>query len=278
MNKWILTLALVMGVGFAQAQITQQGFSEAEQKLLEKDAKRLWESRDNKESLEEAVSKFDMIAGSNPQNLEVLAYLSRGHYLLGEFHNDDTDRKKSHFEKGRAYGEQGLMTNPEFKKLFSKDVEKAVSKITLKEIDVLFWASANLGRWARANGVFSSLKFKDQIVAMIKQVEKLKPDYYYGAVPRYWGGYYAIAPSIAGGDMKKSLKNFKDSIAMAPEFLGTHTLFADAYWVKEENKKEFEKELNFVLTAPLGPADIHPENKMEKERAGKLLAKIKDLF
>ena len=113
---------------------------------------------------------------------------------------------------------------------------------------------------------------------MIRKVEALKPDFFYGAVPRYWGSFYAIAPSIAGGDMVKSKENFKKSIAMAPESLTTRVLFAEYYWAEEGNKKEFKKELETVVNAPEGIAELRPENNLEKIKAKKMLENIGDYF
>lgn len=262
---------------FSQTK-TDEMFSGAEQRLLFNEGVRLWEKRDDKVSLEEALSKFELVHASYPDNLQVLTYLSRGHFLLAEFLTSDEGVKKNGFSKGREYGEKGLRTNNDFDKFADKDIKKAVSYLTTKEIDLLFWAAANLGKYAKANGIFSSLKYKDQILEMIKKVESLNPNYFHGSVPRYWGSYYALAPSIAGGDMKKSKDNFRKAIDMAPEYLGTKVLFAELYWVKMEDQKEFKNELNAVLAAPLGPVELHPENRLEKAKAQKLLKQVDKLF
>ncbi len=233
-----------------------------------------WKKRDNKTSLSKAVELLE----ASPKDLETLTYLTRGYFLLGEMYTTDNDEKLKLFEKAKEYGEQGLSLNTEFAKLKDKNITQAIETITANEIDILYWAAAALGKWSKANGVFKSLKYKDQILAMVGQVGKLNPDYFYGAVDRYMGGYYAIAPGIAGGDMDKSKAHFKKAMQKAPENLGTKVFYAEAYLVKEDEEKEFEKVLREVIAAPNGPEEIAPENVMEKRKAQDLLNRKKDFF
>lgn len=233
-----------------------------------------WKKRDNKENLTKAVQLIE----AGPRDLESLTYLTRGYFLLGDVYTKDDDDKLNIFEKAKKYGDEGMSLNEDFKKLKDKDIVKAIDALTMKEIDILYWAAASLGKWAKANGVMSSLKYKGQILAMIGKVEKLNPDFFYGAVNRYMGGYYAIAPGIAGGDMDKSKERFKKAMKQAPENLGTKVFYAEVYLTKEDEEKEFEKVLNEVLAAPNGPEEIAPENIMEKRKAQDLLNRKKDLF
>lgn len=273
MLKMLLAFTLLMNFTWAQ-----DTFTPGETKALKAEAVRLWQKRVDQQSLEEALSKFEHIHSAEPENLEVLTYLSRGYFTLAELHITNEDLKKRNFEKGRSFGEKGLAINPEFKKLASKDIEEAIDKLTEKDVTILYWTAASLGKWARLNGIMSSLKYKGQILAMIKKVEKLKPDFYYAAVPRYWGGFYALAPSIAGGDMKKSKKKFHEAMEKAPEYLGTKVLYAELYLVKKDDKKEFKKVLNEVIAAGNGPEEITPENMLEKRKAERLLEQTDDLF
>lgn len=275
MLKMFLTFAILLNFSGAFAQ---SDFSPAEAKIMKTDALRLWQKRVDQQSLEESLSKFEHVHQASPEDLEILAYLTRGYYLLADLHLTNDDLKKKTFEKAREYGQKGMETNPEYKKLAEKDVKLAIEKLTEREVPVMFWGAAALGKWAKLNGIMSSLKFKDQIIATINQVEKLNPNFYYGAVPRYWGGFYAVAPRIAGGDMKKSKKNFEKAMEMAPAYLGTKVLYAELYLTEKDEKKEFKKQLLEVIAAPNGPAELEPENILEKKKAEMLLEKIDKLF
>ncbi len=274
MLKLVLALSVLFNFAYAQ----KKDLSSNEASLMKTEALRLWQKRDDQQSLEESLSKFEMVHSSNSEDLEILTYLARGYFTLGELHLTDEDQKKRSFEKARQFGELGLATNAVYKKFAAENIEMAIENLGEREVPLLYWTAASLGNWAKLNGVMSSLKFKGQILASIKQVEKLKPNFFYGAVPRYWGGFYAIAPSIAGGDMKKSKKSFEAAFAAAPEYLASKTLYAEAYLVKEEDKKEFKKVLQEVLMAPNGPVEIVPENMLEKKKAERLLGKADELF
>lgn len=259
---------------------TKSDLNPAESKLLKDQALELWQKRDAKESLEESLSKFEMVHETNPSDIETLEYLSRGYFLLADGHLEDDDMKKNAFDKARTFGEKGLATNPEFKKVMDKekDIVKAIEVLSKREVPSLLWGAAALGKWAKLNGIFSSLGHKNTILGMVKKVEALDPNYFHGAVPRYWGGFYAVAPSIAGGDMDKSKKYFEEAIAKAPDYLATRVLYAELYCVKKGDKSEFKKQLDFVMATTKSPGDIAPENRIEKKKAQKLLSKMDDLF
>jgi hypothetical protein len=279
MLKLILTLTILCSFTSTYAQVTpQKDFSTPESKLMMAEGLRLWQRRIDQQSLEESLSKFEHVHAANPEDLRVLAYLTRGYFLLAELHHTNVDLKKRNFEKARNFGEKGMQTNKDYKKLADKDIEKAIEKLTQRELTVMFWAAAALGNWVRIDGLMSSIKHRAQITAMVSRVEKLRPDYYYGAVYRFWGALYAIAPGIAGGDMKKSKRNFERAMASAPEYLGSKVLYAEIYLVEKGDKKEFKKVLAEVISSPDGPLAIVPENMLEKKKAERLLEQADELF
>ncbi len=143
----------------------------------------------------------------------------------------------------------------------------------------MYWTAASWGKWAKSSGITAQLKYKTRIKAMISGVEKLQPDYFFGAVPRYWGSFYAVAPTFAGGDIKKSKVHFDKSLKVAPEYQGTKVLMAELYWTKQGNKKEFKRLLDEVVssTSEAHP-EIGPENMIEKKKAQKLLQNMDELF
>lgn len=237
-----------------------------------------WEKRDVPESLKASLAELEKLHAASPKDREILLYLSRGYFLMGEYHTEGKDEKMKMFEKSKDYGFQGLEVNPEFAELKNDKIEKAILKINPEGAPLAFWTAASIGKWSKLNGIMSSLKYKDQMLGMIRRVEELKPDYMHGAIPRFWGGFYALAPGFVGGDMKKSKKNFEKAMEMAPAYLGTKVFYAETYLVEEDEKKEFKKVLDEVLAAEDGPADIQPENRLEKKKAQKLLGNIKELF
>jgi len=248
---------------------------------LTKEAKDLWAKRVETETLKKSLEKFEQLHGANPNDLETLIYLTRGYYFLADAHIDDIEKKKEVYEKATAFGEKALATNEEFKKKVSsgKSVEESLDVLTVNEVPAMYWTAASLGKWAKATGIAAALKYKTRIKGLIERVEKLQPNYFYGAAPRYWGGFYAVAPSFAGGDLKKSKTSFEKSLTIAPEYLGTKVLMAEVYWTKAGDKKQFEATLKDVLNSKEDKhKELGAENFWEKKKAEKLLKKMDDLF
>jgi hypothetical protein len=245
------------------------------------EALKLWEGRVEQSKLEQALARFEQIHQARPDDLSTLIYLTRGYYLLADAHIQETEQKKKTYEKAANFGERAMATNPGFREKVAggKSVEEGLSALTAKEVPAIYWTAASLGKWAKASGIAAALKYKTRIKAMIERVGQLEPEYFYGAVPRYWGGFFAVAPSFAGGDMKKSRENFDKSLKIAPGYLGTKVLMADVYWTKQGNKAEFKNALNEVLKsrADIIP-ELTPENTLEQKKAEKLLQQMNDLF
>lgn len=255
--------------------------SSSETTKLKKEAMEFWKNRSVKADLENALKRFESLHAANPSDLEPLIYLTRGYYFCAEYHHENVANKKKYYEKGASYGEMAMATNAEFKQSIKsgKTVDESLKKLKVTEVPALYWTAANLGKWAKATGIAATLKFKTSIKAMVERVETLDPHYFFGAHDRYWGGYFAIAPNFAGGDMKRSKVHFDKSIVEAPDYLGTKVLMAEVYWTKEGNKQEFDKLLKDVLASKADShPEIGPENIMEKKKAEKLLKNINELF
>jgi hypothetical protein len=111
---------------------------------------------------------------------------------------------------------------------------------------------------------------------------ELDPDYNYGGVYRFFGGYYALVPSITGEqDPVKSKEMFDKGVASAPYYLETKVLYAEAYCThsKVKNVELFRQLLNEVINADISAyPDILPENENAKAKAKDLLAREKELF
>jgi tetratricopeptide (TPR) repeat protein len=255
--------------------------TEKELKTLKDESLKNWKGRGDKEVLLKALSNFQSLHAAQPNDLETLVYLTRGYYLLADCHLENIEEKKKYYEVAASFGEKAMALNDKFKESVKsgKTVEESLGLLTKNEVPAIYWTAASLGKWAKFTGIAAALKYKTTIKAMINTVEKLQPDYFYGATSRYWGGFYAIAPSFAGGDMNKSKDQFEKSLKIAPEYLGTKVLMADVYFTKVGKKKEFEQTLKDVIASKFDThPELGPENSLEKKKAQKLLEKMDDLF
>jgi|CXWL01.1.fsa_nt_gi tetratricopeptide (TPR) repeat protein len=241
-----------------------------------------WKSRGDAASVEKAIASWEGAVAANPADTDTLAKLPRAYYFLADAYYRGTDKYLETFEKSVSAAERAIAAaNPEFKKIVTSggSVEEASAKLTPKEIESAYWYASSLGKWARAKGFSTVLGNKDRIKAVMGKVLEIKPDLFHGGPDRYWGGFYAVAPGFAGGDMEKSKKHFQSSIERAPYYMGTKVLMADVYAVKAQDRALFDKLLDEVLAAPddVNP-ELVPETKAEKVKAAELKAKAKDLF
>ncbi len=252
------------------------------QALLEK-ADALWEQRGEQAKLEEAIRAYEDVISVDPENLEVLTKLSRAYYLLadGYLEGGDVEKQLETYNKGAQYGERAMALDPEFKKRVESGVkvEDAISVLDSKYIGAIYWSASNLGKWAKKKGFLTLLKYKDKARKMVQRVLEMDEKYFYGAPHRYFGAYYALAPSFAGGDLKKSEEHFKKSLEIEPNYIGTWVLKADTLDVKLQDKELYRKDLEKALSIPAESLpEIIPEQNAEKRKARLFLDEIDSRF
>jgi predicted small secreted protein len=254
--------------------------SKKEFSSLKKKTMAHWNKREDKAQLLKALEGFETLSKATNDKLEFYVFLSRGYYFLADGHTEDMEEKKKLWEKGTGWGEKAMATNKAFGEAMKKEekVEDHLDKLGKKEAPAIYWTAVNLGKWAKNSGLATILKYKSRIKKMINKVQKHDAYYFSGSPYRYWGAYYAVAPSFAGGDMKKSKKNFDKVIKMFPNYLGSKVLYAEFYTTKKGNQKEYVKVLNEVLKAKLKKDSFYPENVIEKRKAKKLLEMTEDNF
>jgi hypothetical protein len=245
-------------------------------------AKELFSQRDNKEKLLEAIAVMENSL-SKEKDYETMVLLSRAYYFLAEY-EEDKEKKLEIYDKGTKAGESALNTVEGFAKAKKKKKAEAeaVKTIGNENIDALYWTAANLARWAKFASFTQKLSVKARIRYLWDRVMELDPKYFYGGVYRFFGGYYALVPTITGeNDPNKSKEMFEKCLEIAPDYLETKVLYAEAYCThpKVKDKALFQKYLNEVIAADVNVnADLVPENKVAVEKAKKLLAQEKELF
>lgn len=245
-------------------------------------AKELFAQRDDIGKLNEAVKLMERIV-ADAKDYEMMVLLSRAYYFQAEF-EDDREKKLAVYDKGAKAGENALNTIEGFAKAKKKKKEEAeaVKTIGRENIDALYWTAANLARWAKFASFTQKLSVKARIRYLWDRVMELDPNYFYGGVYRFFGGYYALVPTITGeNDPVKSKEMFDKCLSVAPDYLETKVLYAEAYCThpKVKDKEMFKKFLNEVISADVNVnKELVPENKIAVDKAKKLLAQENELF
>ncbi len=261
------------------------------------DGDALWKERFDEGKLKQALARWEEAVKLAP-SAELATRLARGHYLLGDGHYalaDNVEARDSEYQLGLDWANEALkLAAPEYAaaKAAGKKHPEAIKLAGTEAIAPMYWYSANLGKWAASKGFATRLKYKDDLKATMDQVQGLESKdapFFYGATARYFGGYEAATAGIAGGSLDKSKENFERAIQIAPQYLGTKVLFADFLCPKlqkdtdgdgvADGKKLFQTLLNDVIAAdPAADPEIEPENRLEQQKAKKLLAKLDELF
>ena len=119
--------------------------------------------------------------------------------------------------------------------------------------------------WARAKGFTTILANKDRIKTVMSRVMALNPAYL-RRPDRYFGAFYAVAPSF-GGDMTKSKTHYEKSLARAALRRDPRADGRECSQVKD--RALFDKLLDEVLAQDDNAAQSWPETRVEQGQSVK---------
>lgn len=245
-----------------------------------------WRQRGEEAHLTAAIQAWTRAVQLSPQDHVTWQKLARGHYLHADgfifFDHSRTAELMQVHQQGMEAAEHALdAVSPEFgeRRRAGTRMEEAVGVLDRTAVPALYWYAANLGRWALADGFATVLERKDEIRAVMARCLELDPNYFYRAPDRYFGAFYARAPAFAGGDLTKSREHFERAIEHAPNYFGTHRIFAEEYATKAQDRALFDRELQWVIShEPTIEPDVEPENRIEQRKARELMERAGDLF
>jgi hypothetical protein len=244
----------------------------------------LWKERGDKAKLEGAIAKWEAAAATT-QDAALFTKISRAHYLLGDgFHAlaGNMEQRDSEYQLGLDWATKALkLAAPEFAKSMAegKKHSESIPLATKEAVPAAYWYATNLGKWAASRGFATRLRYKDDIKATMDHIVKLDEMFFYAAPYRYLGSFEALTAGLAGGSLEKSEVNYKKGVELAPTYLGTKVLWAEFLCVKKQDKAMFKQLLDEVIAANASvDAEIEPENKIEQEKAKKLLARMDEIF
>lgn len=249
--------------------------------IAEGDAK--WALRTDPANIRAAIAAWEKAAAIEPKNLDLLVKLTRAHYFLADGYLRDNDKEYlEQMDRGVKWGEKAMVAaSPEFEQKMRSGAKfpEAVKVVPKEGVPAMYWYASALGKWAKKKGFAVLLGQKDNVKATMDRALELAPDYFYGGPHRYFGAYYAIAPSFAGGDLEKSKVHFKKSLEIEPNYVGTKVLWAEELAVKQQDEETFDRLINEVLQTPDDVIpELVPEILIEKQKAKALLAQRDELF
>ncbi len=283
MEKYLVLALLLSGCGKKPGdyEIADAAQSSASDQQREQ-AEALWLERGDKEKLSSALEIYEQLYANDRKDREVAARLVRGWYFYGDAHETEKEAKEAAWNKAITFGTECLNINEGYAEILGKEGkrEDAAQALVKEDVPCVYWTASALGKWGKSIGLATTLKHLGAVEAWMNKVEELDASYFYGGVHRYWGALYAGKPSFAGRDMDRSMTEFKKSLEIAPEYLGTRILIAD-YWAKtQQDHALFDEMVQYVLASDPSILDenIRPENESELRKAKALMDQRADLF
>lgn len=250
------------------------------------DAAQPWQNRGNQESLVQALTALEKQLEADPNNGELLEWLSRGYYVLTDGHMRKAEAERdvmlASYTKGFEYAMRGMRAvSVKFAECLDLQdpVEDCVNYLTEGTKGHIYWYAVNVGKFAALDSFPTLLFYKAQIFALMQRLLMLDELFYHGAAHRYFGAFYAKAPAWAGGNMDKAQHHFDKALEIAPNYFSTSVLMAEMYTPKREDPELFRKLLEFVINTDSNVLPgLEPEQSFEQWKATNLLEEIDDIF
>ncbi len=258
----------------------QPVISAAEAATLRNDADKLWKQRDDPQKARQALALYRRAFAADPTNVEIGTRLARAFHFVGYYVETDPARQDSLFLQGVEAGERVLALNPSFQATYRKttDEARALAVLDISWINPIYWTGMNYDHWMSGQGRWVRYGNKRRVEAYMTRVKELDPNFFYGAVPRYFGVLptQGRAPFVHIEDAKQE---FDRALELAPNFFGNQRTYAETYAVKKKDRGLFRKLLEQVINGnPNALPEVAPENKYEQAIAKDMLNRIDEYF
>ena len=240
-------------------------------------ASRLWAKRYDPGSLEAFTHVNESISRSPDATQNDLILEARAFLLLGEYFSRSPYEHQNNWHSATLWAEKALAFNSRFRELRmnkTTPLERTLDVLQANDAGALYWLAASLYAQVANSDSDSELETKALIKKMMDRVATLNPKYFYGAVYRFYGVYYALLPGAVGENLMKSRENFEVAIKYFPEFFENHVSYAQYYAAKAKDSALFKRELQLTIqTHAYLKREIFPEQLLEQNQAKILLSK-----
>lgn len=238
------------------------------------------------ESLGGTLKLIETLIKTDPDNTDLLIYAAQGYqaYGLAFCEDEDVERARTFYARGKDYGLRVLFRNAKFRAAFDKDEEtfrKALHTFSKDDVPAVFWTAFNWGSYINiTRSDVEALADIGKVVEMIRFVIAQDSAYYYGASYLFLGAIEATTPKALGGQPEKAREYFEKALTInGGKFLLTQVYYAKSYAVQMQDKELFQTLLTQVEEASI---DILPEsrlpNAVAKQKAKLLREQENELF
>ncbi|MBP9088866.1 MAG: hypothetical protein KBG15_22270 [Kofleriaceae bacterium] len=236
-------------------------------------AEQRWQLRTDANNVLAAIELWQKDVVAAPLDVPVYERIAQACYFLVTT-LDATQGARDRLALGMQFAERGMrVLSPAFEKARQGDasVEDASKLLDKQGTALLYWYAVNVSRWAALGTLLDKMREMPMALRLMERIEAVAPTLDHAGPARWLGAYYANAPGIAGGDVKKGRQAFERAIALAPTYLETRVHFAELYARPVGDAALWQAQLQTVVAATLAP-DAAAEQRLAQTRARKLLA------
>ncbi len=287
--KAVLSGFLLLSLPFHSACIPTKGLTTAAVGSLLEDIATSSAKQSNISIIREGTPAYlmliDGLIEAHPRNGELLLAGAKAYSSYAAlFAEEDREKAKGLYLKGKHYGIRALSKRRAFKELLPKPLdqfEPCLKRLGRKDVPALFWTASCWGSWiSLSTDSVEAMAEIPKVICMVQRVLELDEGFYYGGPHLFMAVYHASRPKAYGGDPEKARGHFEKAFELAQgKFLMAHVLYAKYYARQAFNRELFVSTLEKVLEAP---ADSIPEltllNTIAKQQAKRLLERVNDYF
>ncbi|MEJ2054457.1 MAG: TRAP transporter TatT component family protein [Calditrichaceae bacterium] len=288
MNRIKYLIAVILFITFSGCSLNKIVIGQMEP-ILQKSSNALYEESDLQLAEQALAGNLKLVEGlskSDPQNDQLLLLLAQGYagYALGFVEDVNAKRAVVFYKRAQEFALRILRQDKSFADAEKKGLDQLTGVINTYGKDkapALFWAGfAGAGYINLDLGNPESLIELPKVQAMMDRVEKVDPEFFYGAVYLYQGSVLGMKPVLMGGNPEKAKEYFDKNLELNNQkFLLAYIYLAKYYAAKTLNEELYNQCIRKVEAAPV---NILPEmtliNQIAKQKA-KLLEKSKeDIF
>ncbi len=191
-------------------------------------------------------------------------------------------RARRLYLRAKIYGLRGLeVQQPDFGRLLRADAKAAVSKVSARNVPLLYWTAAAWGSAISLSKDNPALIADLPLVeALIDRALELDEDFDSGAIHGFLITYEPSRQGAKGDPAARSRQHFTRAMELSEGHLASPLVaLAEAVVVGKQDRKEFESLLNRAL---LVDVNAKPEwrlaNLVMQRRARWLLSRVDELF
>jgi tetratricopeptide (TPR) repeat protein len=216
-------------------------------------ADKLFASRDNVESLKQAVSVTEQMTARDKTNYEAFWRLAKYRYYLADGETDE----------------------PEKSKLIQSAIDAAKKAVALNgaRVEGHFWLAATTGELADMKGGISSLGLVKTIRKEFEAALAIDPSYENGAAYLALGQIDLSMPRLLGGSDRRGMERLEEGLKTYQSNAELKLALAEAY-AKKGRKDEARKLLESIL-ATSDPARTPNEIQDIRNKTRRLLDRVK---